>query len=163
MNDDTAPVGPALAAWAAGRIREEELTEAALLDFQVKLAAPPVVHEPVDRTGVHATHCCTRHGCKYGNAACPVKAGTVAQVYACEHCFGHEPPKPITPETTTDELLHLARELTTLAKRSFWDEVDNMDDAMLTLVELFDEIDRRLSTHGSALPGAWAAPEGETP
>lgn len=41
--------------------------------------------------GVHASHCCQRHGCKYGfypheDAACPVVAGDVAQKYLCERC-----------------------------------------------------------------------------
>jgi hypothetical protein len=34
---------------------------------------------------VHAAHCCTRHGCKYGNATCPVTAGVVEQLSDCEH------------------------------------------------------------------------------
>lgn len=35
--------------------------------------------------GVHAAHCCARHGCRYGDAACPVTAGAVEQMYACEY------------------------------------------------------------------------------
>lgn len=35
---------------------------------------------------VHASHCCVRHGCKYGDADCPVVAGTVPQQYPCEFC-----------------------------------------------------------------------------
>jgi hypothetical protein len=37
-------------------------------------------------TGVHATHCCVIHGCKYGDTDCPVTLGTVSQVYHCEFC-----------------------------------------------------------------------------
>ncbi len=33
--------------------------------------------------GVHAAHCCTRHGCKYGDRSCPVAAGAVEQLYSC--------------------------------------------------------------------------------
>lgn len=37
--------------------------------------------------GVHATHCCTRHGCKYfADEKCPVKKGDVRQMYPCEFC-----------------------------------------------------------------------------
>lgn len=48
------------------------------------------------RVGTHATHCCKRHGCKYGDEDCPVVLGTAQQEYACEddrsesRCF----PKP---------------------------------------------------------------------
>jgi hypothetical protein len=41
---------------------------------------------PPDSAGVHATHCCTEHGCKYGDAGCPVADGTVQQDYPCEFC-----------------------------------------------------------------------------
>lgn len=40
----------------------------------------------IDREGVHATHCCAYHGCKYGNDGCPVVAGRVKQEYPCEDC-----------------------------------------------------------------------------
>ncbi len=37
--------------------------------------------------GVHATHCCAAHGCKYGkDDDCPVVAGRVSQEYPCEEC-----------------------------------------------------------------------------
>lgn len=52
--------------------------------------------QPVDQTGVHATHCCPRHGCKYGygmheeELECPVSQGTVPPLYpennGCERC-----------------------------------------------------------------------------
>lgn len=32
------------------------------------------------------THCCKRHGCKYGYGNCPVYAGTEKQEYPCEYC-----------------------------------------------------------------------------
>lgn len=35
--------------------------------------------------GVHASHCCYRHGCKYGGDQCPVVAG-LAQRTMCEVC-----------------------------------------------------------------------------
>lgn len=36
--------------------------------------------------GVHTSHCCAEHGCKYGNAECPVVLGTHEQEYPCEDC-----------------------------------------------------------------------------
>ena len=36
--------------------------------------------------GVHASHCCRWHGCKYGDKNCPVVLGKVEQEYPCEGC-----------------------------------------------------------------------------
>jgi hypothetical protein len=36
--------------------------------------------------GVHQTHCCAKHGCKYGEVDCPVVAGIIKQSYPCESC-----------------------------------------------------------------------------
>lgn len=33
-----------------------------------------------------STHCCIRHGCKYGHEDCPVVLGKIEQVYICEMC-----------------------------------------------------------------------------
>lgn len=35
------------------------------------------------------THCCSRHGCKYGDNMCPVVRGIVIQEQECEYCW-HE-------------------------------------------------------------------------
>jgi len=40
----------------------------------------------VDKLGVHRTHCCILHGCKYGDENCPVILGNVEQGYLCEEC-----------------------------------------------------------------------------
>ncbi|MEG9650759.1 hypothetical protein ACTO5A_22940 [Pseudomonas aeruginosa] len=40
----------------------------------------------MSNAGVHAAHCCARHGCKYGDDDCPVVVGTVEQLYQCEEC-----------------------------------------------------------------------------
>jgi hypothetical protein len=42
--------------------------------------------------GTHRTHCCIRHGCKYGydhygNVPCPVTSGKLEQEYHCEDCY----------------------------------------------------------------------------
>ena len=36
--------------------------------------------------GVHATHCCKWHGCKYGDPDCPVWREEIEQEYLCEDC-----------------------------------------------------------------------------
>lgn len=48
--------------------------------------------------GVHESHCCKRHGCKYGDKDCPVVSGEAMQDYSCEigsdfgqDCFENEP------------------------------------------------------------------------
>ena len=42
--------------------------------------------EKDNRLGVHKTHCCIIHGCKYGREDCPVVNGEVQQKYLCEDC-----------------------------------------------------------------------------
>jgi hypothetical protein len=36
--------------------------------------------------GVHQTHCCDLHGCKYGDEDCPVAGKEIKQLYDCETC-----------------------------------------------------------------------------
>jgi hypothetical protein len=40
----------------------------------------------VNKIGVHVTHCCIVHGCKYGDKDCPVVIATHKQEYLCELC-----------------------------------------------------------------------------
>lgn len=40
-----------------------------------------------DNYGVHISHCCKWHGCKYGDSDCPVVTGKVKQGYLCESCY----------------------------------------------------------------------------
>lgn len=41
----------------------------------------------MDNSGVHRTHCCQEHGCKYSeDDTCPVVNGQVKQDYPCESC-----------------------------------------------------------------------------
>jgi len=35
---------------------------------------------------VHQSHCCAKHGCKYGDEDCPIVNGDVKQFYYCETC-----------------------------------------------------------------------------
>lgn len=44
----------------------------------------------VDKIGVHRTHCCLLHGCKYGqDDTCPVVQQDVVQDYVCEDCIDY--------------------------------------------------------------------------
>jgi hypothetical protein len=39
-----------------------------------------------DKFGTHIEHCCSIHGCKYGDDMCPVANGIEQQTYPCESC-----------------------------------------------------------------------------
>ena len=41
---------------------------------------------PKEYYGVHETHCCINHSCKYGDIDCPVVLGIIKQKYLCESC-----------------------------------------------------------------------------
>jgi len=47
---------------------------------------PTTTSIPKEKWGVHRTHCCFEHGCKYGNIDCPVVLGIIKQDYPCEMC-----------------------------------------------------------------------------
>jgi len=47
---------------------------------------PKITSIPKEKWGVHETHCCFEHGCKYGNEDCPVAIGLTKQIYDCEFC-----------------------------------------------------------------------------
>lgn len=55
-----------------------------------KLRAERVQREQEHMRGVHGTHCCPIHGCKYGDDDCPVESNTVQPQYpknnGCEIC-----------------------------------------------------------------------------
>lgn len=36
--------------------------------------------------GVHTSHCCIWHGCKYGDEDCPVALGRARQEHVCQVC-----------------------------------------------------------------------------
>ncbi len=44
------------------------------------------MNHPADPRGTHKSHCCVRHGCKYGEPDCPVASGEIEQLYDCEEC-----------------------------------------------------------------------------
>jgi len=74
--------------------------EGAKVKYQaiVALKAETGTSIPKEKWGVHETHCCKRHGCKYGeHSNCPVTLGLIKQAYGCEtgsdfqeDCFAEE-------------------------------------------------------------------------
>lgn len=71
----------------------------------------------VDQLGVHATHCCKRCGCKYGDPFCPVVSETVVAEFPCEDC--EERLNSLVYElnnATNDELSKVFSELTLLTQ-----------------------------------------------
>lgn len=61
--------------WRAARVAAAEI-----------LAGGPVPEAPPAATNVHTEHCCREHGCKYGDADCPVATGAQPQSGPCEDC-----------------------------------------------------------------------------
>jgi len=45
---------------------------------------------PKENWGVHESHCCKFHGCKYGDEDCPVVLQLVEVKYSCEDCNGDD-------------------------------------------------------------------------
>lgn len=56
-----------------------------------------------DRYGVHDSHCCIDHGCKYSDDDCPVALGLRKQDGPCEHCGLETEGYYGTPEKTRNE------------------------------------------------------------
>ena len=40
----------------------------------------------MSKIGVHVSHCCKWHGCKYGDKDCSVVLGEAEQEWPCEYC-----------------------------------------------------------------------------
>lgn len=86
----------------------------------------PEVGMSIDRVGVHRTHCCTQHGCKYGNVECPVVQGLVKQEFPCESCREERAERVACQYlSTTDVANILARSIRLdilVAMRDHWTE-----------------------------------------
>jgi hypothetical protein len=113
---------PALGKYAPGREAANEAGEAARREsLRAEAARLGLVRSGVlsldgieqDQAGVHVAHCCSRHGCKYGNAECPVAQDAVKQDYPCEAC---EVPDQALDKAVT-RLHEIEARLTTLGQR----------------------------------------------
>ena len=47
---------------------------------------------------VHTEHCCKVHGCKYGDALCPVTLKSKKQSFPCEDCCLPQEPEQFVPK-----------------------------------------------------------------
>jgi hypothetical protein len=72
--------------------------------------------------GVHAAHCCIRHGCKYGDPQCPVMKKVVTQEYDCEMCDEDAERQPVTLAELHTLLADFAAEveMDVMAERPEW-------------------------------------------
>lgn len=99
-------------------------------------------------TGIHVAHCCKKHGCKYGDADCPVEHGFETQMAGCERCYYENQAREkaiILLTTTFNERMHakfarIAPELMQedgvyLGRDSFENEVDTLLDAGMLAVD----------------------------
>lgn len=98
-------------------VRLEEATryetyEAAKDDAEGLWGVSEIVDTRIVNVGVHETHCCVYHGCKYGDDDCPVVSGELKQAYPCEECREEHP-----RDRATRELLMLAQQLVDLLNR----------------------------------------------
>lgn len=160
---------PDMAAWSAGEMSDEDYAASLLRRHREEMAAGETVVVAVGadlrvdlrkqpyRIGVHATHCCLLHGCKYGDDACPVKSREVAQEYPCEYC----PEEPATPadQASADELLHHLRECISSLEgplTAFAALAPVIARQVQAMRRSADELDRKM-THGHDLPGDWKA------
>lgn len=64
--------------------------------------------DTVNKIGVHTSHCCSLHGCKYGDEDCPVKLGTHTQEYGCEYC--------VHPDIIRERIAELGEQLAHVEK-----------------------------------------------
>jgi hypothetical protein len=61
--------------------------------------------------GVHAAHCCHKHGCKYGAVVCPVENGAVKQEFPCEYCDEEANEENETVDAIVSWLLERVRQI----------------------------------------------------
>lgn len=92
MTDNEITLEKALKRKASYEFRLETIKEK-LYDFRyvVEQDKNNITNIPLDEYGVHQSHCCFKHGCKYGeNEQCPVTLAIIKQNYPCEYCHDGE-------------------------------------------------------------------------
>lgn len=55
-------------------------------------------------TDVHTSHCCSKHGCKYGSDECSVVRFGFTQEFLCERCDDEEASFPAWSDELADEI-----------------------------------------------------------
>lgn len=89
--------------------------------------------EPGASDGVHTSHCCAYHGCKYADPGCPVETMLLRQEHPCEdcsHCEGSRREDPAFLVWKNDFLRYDLLQVTDIpdvlkrAKESLWMDID---------------------------------------
>ena len=78
---------------------------------------------PEDKWGVHESHSCLEHGCKYGYKDCPVEIGLTKQKYPCEFCGDEFHPEMEKKEGyffTPEELKQLLSDTFDASRKKHW-------------------------------------------
>ena len=72
--------------------------------------------------GVHKTHCCWYHGCKYCDPKCPVVKGKIKQAYSCEDCD-----EDGFPDIPAEELRGINKRVESWLERWYDDKQEDVD------------------------------------
>ena len=97
--------------------------------------------------GIHTSHCCHKHGCKYAfhagdEASCPVMTGALRQEFPCEFCeLSHpEQDKAVDEivswlEGRVKELREMDTRVAGYIRQSAYDRADHYDDVIRGIKE----------------------------
>lgn len=98
--------------------------------------------------GVHQTHCCIIHGCKYGDEDCPVELGLLTQESPCEHCDGKNPHEVLALCRISDNLKTQSNDCTSLPmfvvqtrRRIYGMDTNYRDECVWIYPDESDEVD----------------------
>lgn len=92
--------------------------------------------------GIHTSHCCAKHGCKYneghwGTPPCPVVNGVLKQEFPCEYCEEDEKDENETAdaiiawlESRVKELREMDTRVAGYIRQAGYDRADHYDDVI---------------------------------
>lgn len=92
--------------------------------------------------GIHTSHCCHKHGCKYAlhagdEASCPVMTGALRQEFPCEFCEEDEKDENETAdaivawlENRVKELREMDTRVAAYIRQSAYDRAHHYDDVI---------------------------------
>ncbi len=69
-----------------GLLLTQESAKSKILEVAMRPKPKIANKKEYKKYGVHITHCCLKHGCKYRDDDCPVELGILQQAYQCEDC-----------------------------------------------------------------------------
>jgi len=115
-------------------VDEIEKTKAAFTQ-QVESWRKRFPEATIEFSSTHGSHCCERHGCKYGDDFCSVEMGLETQEFPCEEC-DHETKNKF--ENFTDEELNLLHTLIVWHKESSLKPTPQTEEGIEALFKLAD-------------------------